>query len=686
MSQSSISSYFITRKRNLEDDIVASKKKVICLERNPASCELNDVEENSNKIVYPSSSKLLNGDIKDDKITKITGLSSVRQGITPQRKRSSRRVQMQNVDGIEAPKVVNFFLGGSMSPQKKSKKQLAPIETPKETINTTKSDNEQNHGMQTPTKKPILTTEVNRVEKTMMISTNTLNTDEIKKKLRASAKLTELKTSLNKLRNGFDKLDQMELKRKEMTKSSKDKIQSSEGEAKSLKPFKNIELEILSPKKGFTSPIKLKDSPMKNMLIGSPKLLTPKKLLFSPTKSPIKAPAYERFQNLTEVGAPSLQLPFKYRYLLEVFKAVDTVCAMFFNRKEKITFKKMKPAVQRILRKNFFETHLAQIQKLMPNAFKYAQEKTRNYGSTSKQDYYQLVIIPNIKSDNEEVSELILSPQILIQRYRKMTDLLTDLVFAEHAKFLQTLDIPMTVTRRALKRWHPDFPLESVPDIEQGELPLPPNVERFSSAKDILSTARNLFNCSTPMERALERLDAKKKEEKSKQLQNEQQVDAKQLATTPTRPLIDEKKKQQLPDTTSALLKGVPQSLLDKIRAKQAAKALDTMTRRPSQERDSAKYSRLPELARHVRNVFVTEKKGVLPQENVLVKMQNSYKACASMKELEELLKLLAKEMPRWISFHEIRNMMFIKLNRESDLTEVIQKLQELAAQKAQIQ
>lgn len=425
---------------------------------------------------------------------------------------------------------------------------------------------------------------------------------------------------------------------------------------------------------------------MKNLLIGSPKHLTPKKLLFSPTKSPVKAPAYERFQNLTAAGSPSLQLPFKYRYLLEVFKAVDTVCAMFFNRKEKITFKKMKPAVQRILRKNFYETHLAQIQKLMPNAFKFAQEKTRNYGSTSKQDYYQLVIIPNIKCDDEEVCELVLSPQILIQRYRKMTDLLTDLVFVEHEKFLQTLDIPMTVTRSALKRWHPDFPLESVPDIEQGELPLPPNVERFSNAKDILSTARNLFNCSTPMERALERLEAKKQEEKSKQIQNEEQVEAIKAATTPTRPSIDEKKKQPIPDTSAALLKGVPQSLLDKIRAKQAAKALDTMTRRPSQERDAAKYSRLPELARHVRNVFVTEKKSVLPQENVLVKLQNSYKACASIKELEELLKLLSKEIPRWISFHEIRNMMFIKLNREGDLTDIVQKLQELASQKAQIQ
>lgn len=426
---------------------------------------------------------------------------------------------------------------------------------------------------------------------------------------------------------------------------------------------------------------------MKNTLIGSPKHLTPKKL-FSPTKSsPVKAPAYERFKTLAEPGLPSLQLPFKYRYLLEIFKAVDNVCAIFFNRKEKITFKKLKPAVQRLIRKNFYESHLAQINKLMPNAYEFAQEKTRNFGSTSKTDYYQLVIKPNVKGTNDDVNQLTLSPQLLIERTKEMQRKLTDLVYDEHDKFLQTLDVPFNVTRGALRRWHPDFQLENVPDVEQAELPQPPNVEKFSCAKDILSTARNLFNCSTPMERALERLDAKRKEEKPKQVQNKEQNNAK-LEATPSRglaPVIDEKAKEAPLESTASLLKGVPKSLLDKIRAKQAARALDQMTRRPSQERDAAKYAQLPEIARHVRNIFVTEKKGVLPLENLLPKLQNSYKARNTLKELEEALKLIAHELPRWLSFHDIRNMMFVKINRESDLTTIIEKLQELANKKAEI-
>jgi chromatin licensing and DNA replication factor 1 len=427
---------------------------------------------------------------------------------------------------------------------------------------------------------------------------------------------------------------------------------------------------------------------MKNSLLGSPKMLTPKKL-FSPLTSPVKGPACERFRYLIENETSTLQLPFKYRCLLEIFKAIDQVSSMFFNRKEKITFKKLKPAVQRLLRKNIFESHLAQINHIMPNSYKFAQEKTRNFGSTSKQDYYQLVITPNIKSEQNDVSQLTLSPQLLIERSKQMQILLTDLVFNEHEKFLQTLDVPMSVTRGALKRWHPEFPLESVPDVEQKALPLPPNVEKYTTAKDVLSTARNLFNCSTPMERALERLEAKKKEEKEKQIQN-QQLQEEISHSIPTRGKEDtkhEKNKNQTSDasSTSSLLKGVPQALLEKIRAKQAAKALETMTRRPSQDRDAAKYASLPEVARHVRNVFITEKKSVLALEIVLNKIQNSYKACSSLKELEELLKLIAVEFPDWLSFHEIRKSMFVRISTGVPLNSLIEKLQELAAQKANI-
>lgn len=447
-----------------------------------------------------------------------------------------------------------------------------------------------------------------------------------------------------------------------------------------------ITFTFFSPRKQFTSPIKLIDSPCKNALMLSPKAVTPRKLLFSPTKANIseQLPAYQRYQNLAQSGGSTLLLPFKYRNLLEVFRAMDTVCAMFFNRKEKITFKKMKPAIVRLIRKNVTETHLAQINNLFPESYMYSQEKTRNYGSISKQDYYQLVITPNmeLKEGGSTLKYFHMSSAILLERSQKFQQLLHDCVMKEHDKFLQELEIPMTVAHKALKRWHPDFPLEKCPDIGLKSLPYPPNVESFSSAKEVLSAARNLFNCASPMERALERLEAKKKEEKCKQMQQltveNGSINVK-LENNVTSVTAIELTKCDVLSTNSKALKGIPMALLEKIRAKQAAKALDTMTRRPSQDRQAQKYSRLPELARHLRNVFITEKKGVLPVEIVLQKIENSYKELMTLKEIEEHLKIISKEIPTWLAFHEVRKAIFIKLARESDFGKVSNQLEEIA-------
>lgn len=262
MAQPSVSSFFITRKRGIEEDAIASKKKVICLDRFSVSSrpnENNDADDDSSsKIVYPSVKKNINDETKGEKASKLSSsaaIASVRHGITAQRTRTSKRVQMQNVDGIEAPKVVNFWMGGSLSPQKKSKKQTESIQVaevkkkdaPMEEISYQQRNN---NVMKTPTKKTTassntLNSEKSCIEKTLLITNNSLNTEELKKKLRGSAKLTELKTSLNKLRNGFDKLDQMERRRTGSSSSLKANASTTTETVKTLKPFRNIELEIL---------------------------------------------------------------------------------------------------------------------------------------------------------------------------------------------------------------------------------------------------------------------------------------------------------------------------------------------------------------------------------------------------------------------------------------------------------
>lgn len=56
--------------------------------------------------------------------------------------------------------------------------------------------------------------------------------------------------------------------------------------------------------------------------------------------------------------------------------------------------------------------------------------------------------------------------------------------------FLKTLEPPISSVG-AIKRWHPEFALEDLPDIEEAALPKPPTMEKLETAKDVLG---NFFN------------------------------------------------------------------------------------------------------------------------------------------------------------------------------------------------
>lgn len=442
-----------------------------------------------------------------------------------------------------------------------------------------------------------------------------------------------------------------------------------------------------SPTKDNKTPVKLRHDREQNALM-SPRKLTPQKLLFSPTKKlSIKAdvlshktsmadePAFQRYQALAESSSSGLQLPFKYRCLSEMFRCCESVCSMFHNRQEQITFKKLKPGVQRMLRKNFTEDNLAQIIRISPDAYKVTLAKMRNYGSTSKYDHYQLVITPNVKEKPKTITigdeaNLIraaqnsaLNPQMLIERQRFFDRQLVEHVKDDHERFLMSLIPPLLVTRDKIKRWHPEFDLERCPDIEKAQLPQPPNTDKFSSAKDILSTARNLFNCATPIEKAMERLDQAGKSDDATVKEKLESAEA-------------------IKSTNNSLLKGVPASLLEKIRAKQTAKALEAMTRRPSLDLEAKKYGRLPDLARHIRNVYVTERKSILPLEVVLEKIANSYRGRLTNDEFVEHMRMIETEFPEWLSFHDIRKTRYVKIAKEIDMNTIIKKIEVIIAEK----
>ncbi|XP_077286607.1 chromatin licensing and DNA replication factor double parked [Arctopsyche grandis] len=476
------------------------------------------------------------------------------------------------------------------------------------------------------------------------------NLGDIKKALGKSSRLRELKSKLNSFNANYDKLQD------EAEQSSRKTLPKA-----TLKEFKSIELLVpVSPKKQaspFTSPIK--EAPL---------------LLRSPIKSPTKLPAFQRFSSLATAGS-TLTLPHHYRWLAEVFRAVETACALLHNRRETVTFSKVKPAAQDMLKRNITEKHLEQIKFLSPNMYSFSREKLKNFGMTSKRDEYDLVITPIIVHQVTGSPVDVMNPSVILERRRSFYNMLVEKVKDHHDEYLKSLDPPLKISRVDLKVWHPEFDVDRIPDVESDALPPEPHVERFSTAQDVLSKAKQMFSNNPRVERALQRLADLKSQEKSDEtddpkysiLHSSQSTQTIKINLSPDAPLVN------------PALKGIPNALLQKVKARQAEKALQTMTRTIMQNENILIYQRLPDLAKILRNVFITERKGILPLDFVIAKLDNSFASKMSHEELVRLLRCLSEEVPEWLTFHIVRKVDYLKLAKKADMTNLIKKLEAAA-------
>ncbi|XP_036141576.1 DNA replication factor Cdt1 [Monomorium pharaonis] len=713
MAQPSVTAYFNTRKRQAYDEL-RDKTKILLLERDnqaQTSTIKSNLEQaasdgastgNSPKIVMRNATTNSKDGVRANKAVRNIQFDSSK--VNRPKMRATRCRTLPSTDGGQADirdsllklgsdpeaKKVPFEKKGTLSPKKK------PQQTPKKPSvlismdNVTKETEKEQQsvnifGSLTPPSSKKLST----MEK--LANNKELSLTDIKNRINKSSRLAELKAIMRRINNHEQMLEQLQ----KQTETKKPQMQK----------FDTVELEIpVSPQKMYKSPTKGLLTPTKDRDLSktaSPQrriLFEPKQITPSPGKStPVKA--YQKYLSLAESEIPGLVLPYHYRFLAEIFRCVDTVSAMLFNRKELITFSKLKPAVQELLRRNFTQEHLAQIKTIYPDAYIYHQEKHRNFGSVSKQEKYELVLTPIVeeinnrnKSDADNIlktaSENSMNPTVLLERRKKFFNALLERVKDEHEKFLLSLDTPglMNIPREKIVRWHPEFDVESCKKIEQAELPQPPYVEK-PTAKDVLDKAKSLFNCGTRMEKALQRLAEANLTSKSKSPSSTQdsttqttednipKVNIAIVDTPPNTPSIQT-------DYLSTLFKGIPKALLEKVRAKQTAKALEAMTRTPNADKEAALYSRLPELAKLLRNIFVAEKKSVLSMEAVIQKLDNSFRTKLTLQEMEEHIRQLCKLLPTWANIHNVRKVDYLKIDKNVELAKLIKQLEILANDK----
>ncbi|XP_072947297.1 DNA replication factor Cdt1 [Epargyreus clarus] len=601
MSQTTITTFFNSRKRPASDDIVSSKNKIAHIDRtSETKCGWKIPAPVGNKLKF-TQAKALKADIS--RVAETKPESCTKQGAD-----------------------VNQNVGPFSKKMNATNVVKNNVATKSETTNSARKE---------------------------------LSLGDIRKKLAGSSRLSELRARAERISKGIQELKETSEKR-------------------NLKDFKSIEVDVpQSPSKTSSignellSPTKRQES-QDNLR----SLISPRKVVVSPVKSPSKVPAYIRHASLA-ASPTSLPLPHQYRFLAEIFRGMETVVSLLYNRNEKITFNKLKPSVQEMLKRNFSEKHLAQVKHLVPDFYNFEIQKIKNFTTSSNKEAYEMVISPILPNDIK-----VMNPSVLLERRRYFYDTLLHLVKKYHAQYLLTLDPPIEIPDEKLVRWHPEFELEKVPEVEGAKLPEMPNAEKFSSAQDVLAKARELFKCNTKMERALERLAQAKARGLTEQ---EKIVTGIRENKTPSS-TSSSATQTSLPGTSGVTilnpaLRNLPASLLEKVKAKQAAKALEAMTRSSENEEKYAVYTRLPDLAKTLRNIFVTERKNVLALNVILSKLDSSFKSNVSSGQLQKDIKLLANEIPEWIKLHEIRSTTYLKLDKNVDLKQITSKL-EAEAQK----
>lgn len=103
------------------------------------------------------------------------------------------------------------------------------------------------------------------------------------------------------------------------------------------------------------------------------------------------------------------------------------------------------------------------------------------------------------------------------------------------------------------------------------------------------------------------------------------------------------------------------------------------MTMNTDEIRRQSMSKLLPELARIINSILVTEKKSVLPLRQMIEKIQYSYRGIMSASSVEEHIRLLHTVYPQWLEILNRGNVDYVKVDRKIDSNIVYQKMEENA-------
>lgn len=370
---------------------------------------------------------------------------------------------------------------------------------------------------------------------------------------------------------------------------------------------------------------------------------------------PQEDPAFVKYANLASNDIEKkLVLPSKYSILSDMFKGTDTTIKFLNNRQEICTFLKLKTAVQNMTKKNFTLIHLGQIKTIYPEAYLYSQEKMY----IDQKNGYHLTIAANLSDPSIKTNEngiKVITPHLLLERLDRFKLQLINMVKVLHEKFLKS--IGFQIDTNEIKRWHPKFDLDSVPDIEASELPQPPNEIKCKTAEDLISIAKEVY--SVRVQSAINELLV---QQQSTSTQTQTQTKQILIETTTNQTSLQAKQKASY------------NALLEKVRAREKQKALENMVTNSEKEKRLVLVDKYTESARFLKSYFSAEKKGILELDNVCIKMYESLRSWTPH-ECEQIIREIGNDFSEWLSIVKVRQSQYVKLEKSIDINDIYAKI-----------
>ncbi|KAI6654080.1 DNA replication factor Cdt1-like [Oopsacas minuta] len=434
-------------------------------------------------------------------------------------------------------------------------------------------------------------------------------------------------------------------------------VELSRNSNETLKPIETpSEASCMSPSKKdcIIRKLALLKTPEK-----SPKMKEFKELQFtSPTKksintTPLKSPQYKNSYHL----AADSQTPISYTQsiLLEHFRCIDVVLSMVERRKESCSFEKLQRAVTTMCGKQMTLRNLAQIMHLYPTAFSLSYQPIRTSIHSPRRGQFQLIIVANNDFHSESPTDSsegkTLTNQGMLARKNQFLTYIIEYLKGYHNRFLRALVPPIILPNDKIKRWHPEFNLETVPSIPEGNMPQKPQTNTPQTAKQILASSQELLPTR------ISRVMLKFTEENSTQDST-----------------IDSNSKVSYNDSNE--LKGISKNLIERIRIREQEKAKLNMIRDDTVLHKLDMLERIPEICSIVRNMYLAEQRGTLPWADVLYKLRDSHHSKMEQKYLEEHLQLLLEILPQWISVVNPKGTKFLKVKRNTPLNTLLSDLE----------